>query len=80
MNKNAVEHAVSEIAQQTGVPEAGVRRILEERLSLLASEARVKDYLILLACKHVRIVLKAKLRTKGSSLSDILNQDNPPSE
>ncbi|MDN0073470.1 DUF3562 domain-containing protein [Crenobacter sp. SG2303] len=58
MNIRNRQHEVHEIALQTGTPEEEVSQLYEEALSYLAADAVVKDYLLLLASKHVRQTLK----------------------
>lgn len=68
MNERSRHHAVLEIAQQTGIPEAEVNRLLEAALQDLAAAAQVHDYLLLLASKHVRQYLREKRRSASDNL------------
>ena len=68
MNERTRQHEVHEIALQTGTPEHEVDQLYDEELQRLSAGAQVRDYLLLLASKHVRQHLKNKHReTSGSS-------------
>lgn len=68
MNERSRHHAVLEISQQTGIPEAEVNLLLEAALQDLVATASVHDYLLLLASKHVRQYLREKHSDAGNDL------------
>jgi hypothetical protein len=48
------EAAIGELAHETGQPIAYVRKVYEEQFARLAANARIQNYLVLLAMKRTR--------------------------
>ncbi|MCW3478915.1 DUF3562 domain-containing protein [Neisseriaceae bacterium JH1-16] len=75
MTDDAYHQDILDIAQKTGISEEIVSRIYDEIFQSLSAEAVIKDYLRLLARKHVHRRLKDMRRISKSSMPQLV-KDN----
>jgi len=54
-------HAIRAIAAETGNGFEAIREIYEEELTLLAQDARMRDFLLVLTLRHTRQLLRRRV-------------------
>ena len=64
-----VEHLIAALSEELHVPAQRVGEVYWEQLDLLASEARIPDFLGVLALRNARAILRTHGPHKGPNLS-----------